>query len=123
MIRRPPRSTRTDTLCPYTTLFRSYHGWRGGTDRRAQRPGAPPHRAGRRSVRRFAGRALARWQIGRAHVCTPVTNAHLVCRLLLETKKVRQELKNTLMNTSHKYESRITSHTAKKTHKNTNRQH
>src|SRR3546814_6904429 len=23
MIRRPPRSTRTDTLCPYTTLFRS----------------------------------------------------------------------------------------------------
>src|SRR3546814_13753830 len=22
MIRRPPRSTRTDTLCPYTTLFR-----------------------------------------------------------------------------------------------------
>src|SRR3546814_14991173 len=24
MIRRPPRSTRTDTLVPYTTLFRSY---------------------------------------------------------------------------------------------------
>src|SRR3546814_13918162 len=24
MIRRPPRSTRTDTLLPYTTLFRSY---------------------------------------------------------------------------------------------------
>src|SRR3546814_15368014 len=23
MIRRPPRSTRTDTLCPYSTLFRS----------------------------------------------------------------------------------------------------
>src|SRR3546814_1255224 len=26
-------------------------------------------------------------KIGRAHVCTPVTNAHLVCRLLLEKKK------------------------------------
>src|SRR3546814_3462328 len=26
MIRRPPRSTRTDTLFPYTTLFRSYQG-------------------------------------------------------------------------------------------------
>src|SRR3546814_2797239 len=26
MIRRPPRSTRTDTLCPYTTLFRSAFG-------------------------------------------------------------------------------------------------
>src|SRR3546814_4776129 len=28
MIRRPPRSTRTDTLFPYTTLFRSGHGHR-----------------------------------------------------------------------------------------------
>src|SRR3546814_12302645 len=27
MIRRPPRSTRTDTLFPYTTLFRSVHLW------------------------------------------------------------------------------------------------
>src|SRR3546814_17564372 len=30
MIRRPPRSTRTDTLFPYTTLFRS--GAAAGTD-------------------------------------------------------------------------------------------
>src|SRR3546814_6796122 len=30
MIRRPPRSTRTDTLFPYTTLFRSNaYGWAG----------------------------------------------------------------------------------------------
>src|SRR3546814_6299819 len=28
MIRRPPRSTRTDTLFPYTTLFRSLAIWR-----------------------------------------------------------------------------------------------
>src|SRR3546814_4136193 len=28
MIRRPPRSTRTDTLFPYTTLFRSDRGRR-----------------------------------------------------------------------------------------------
>src|SRR3546814_3190132 len=27
MIRRPPRSTRTDTLFPYTTLFRSIRAW------------------------------------------------------------------------------------------------
>src|SRR3546814_9000284 len=26
------------------------------------------------------------YEIGRAHVCTPVTNAHLVCRLLLDKK-------------------------------------
>src|SRR3546814_1884468 len=31
MIRRPPRSTRTDTLCPYTTLCRSLFGG-GGQD-------------------------------------------------------------------------------------------
>src|SRR3546814_13214506 len=30
MIRRPPRSTRTDTLFPYTTLFRSYREIFGG---------------------------------------------------------------------------------------------
>src|SRR3546814_3831905 len=51
MIRLPPRSTRTDTLFPYTTLFRSVgqpvaeHGShrntgsrRAGRDRRYQRP-------------------------------------------------------------------------------------
>src|SRR3546814_5994617 len=32
MIRRPPRSTRTDTLFPYTTLFRSPWHQRIGTD-------------------------------------------------------------------------------------------
>src|SRR3546814_6279563 len=40
MIRRPPRSTRTDTLFPYTTLFRSicHHAPRGD---RAVRPALP----------------------------------------------------------------------------------
>src|SRR3546814_3677082 len=35
MIRRPPRSTRTDTLFPYTTLFRSHalETTRDGNDR------------------------------------------------------------------------------------------
>src|SRR3546814_17202952 len=38
MIRRPPRSTRTDTLFPYTTLFRNlplfapYFSWKLGID-------------------------------------------------------------------------------------------
>src|SRR3546814_10826150 len=32
MIRRPPRSTRTDTLFPYTTLFRSDAGQQPGHD-------------------------------------------------------------------------------------------
>src|SRR3546814_2604852 len=33
MIRRPPRSTRTDTLFPYTTLFRSRRRLRGAHPR------------------------------------------------------------------------------------------
>src|SRR3546814_10097984 len=41
MIRRPPRSTRTDTLFPYTTLFRSQYRWpraSGGCPRHRSRP-------------------------------------------------------------------------------------
>src|SRR3546814_14733186 len=37
MIRRPPRSTRTDTLFPYTTLFRSV--WSPGVARCGRRRG------------------------------------------------------------------------------------
>src|SRR3546814_3679672 len=35
-------------------------------------------------INRNPGDLAACFQIGRAPVCTPVTNAHLVCRLLLE---------------------------------------
>src|SRR3546814_11918680 len=58
MIRRPPRSTRTVTLFPYTTLFRSAEhggGFRPAADRRL-------HHAGRRlalAVRR--GLRVLRW--------------------------------------------------------------
>src|SRR3546814_14213337 len=38
MIRRPPRSTRTDTLFPYTTLFRSASYIRGGSFPDARTP-------------------------------------------------------------------------------------
>src|SRR3546814_2824937 len=40
MIRRPPRSTRTDTLFPYTTLFRS-QWWAVGQCRAARRSVCP----------------------------------------------------------------------------------
>src|SRR3546814_17187469 len=45
MIRRPPRSTRTDTLFPYTTLFRSHCAeHRGSTAVLAgRRPGQPKY--------------------------------------------------------------------------------
>src|SRR3546814_3195208 len=44
MIRRPPRSTRTDTLFPYTTLFRSPVSARDG----GARPRLPREPTGRR---------------------------------------------------------------------------
>src|SRR3546814_640566 len=53
MIRRPPRSTRTDTLFPYTTLFRSWIRIRSAVeeeDRNDENTGASPQRA---SLRRF----------------------------------------------------------------------
>src|SRR3546814_4491741 len=53
MIRRPPRSTRTDTLFPYTTLFRSHAAAlrRRGPGRRCGEwpPDHPGRAAGARS--------------------------------------------------------------------------
>src|SRR3546814_1109521 len=88
MIRRPPRSTRTDTLFPYTTLFRSqaiHHPATPyiapGGDQGGHRGGREPRHSG---IRARAHAGVADRKSTRR---TPVTNAHLVCRLLLEKKK------------------------------------
>src|SRR3546814_3231638 len=59
MIRRPPRSTRTDTLFPYTTLFRSSASgaMRGNRSRELLRCCAPSKRA--RATRSNLGKPLA----------------------------------------------------------------
>src|SRR3546814_4789661 len=63
MIRRPPRSTRTDTLFPYTTLFRSHASL--PSVRRGRAPSRAPsridHPAGHRSEASRA--ALAREEV------------------------------------------------------------
>src|SRR3546814_12884156 len=52
MIRRPPRSTRTDTLFPYTTLFRSDRDdVRGPAHRRRDREPVPRGEAHRERLR------------------------------------------------------------------------
>src|SRR3546814_4762869 len=61
MIRRPPRSTRTDTLFPYTTLFRSAHlrhafrarGRRPRKTRRSSDMREPSGRIGNSGCREF----------------------------------------------------------------------
>src|SRR3546814_12826543 len=97
MRRRPPRSTRTDTLFPYTTLFRSLLQWRKADPRRLARRLAVPALAAAIGVLAIValwhpggvlvtitftvgiftaiasfvpliGRTLRRTQIGRAHV-------------------------------------------------------
>src|SRR3546814_4783128 len=54
MIRRPPRSTRTDTLLPYTTLFRStcWIPWSGTCPAARRRPMSPVSRSPRSPPRR-----------------------------------------------------------------------
>src|SRR3546814_9983856 len=61
MIRRPPRSTRTDTLFPYTTLFRSARD----VERADHRRGEPA--AG--LVRRAAGGSGASFAQARGALC------------------------------------------------------
>src|SRR3546814_5816677 len=64
MIRRPPRSTRTYTLFPYTTLFRSGRGaGQGGAGRRVHQLGAGGDR--RRARRRGQFRGAYRGYDGR----------------------------------------------------------
>src|SRR3546814_6863568 len=96
MAMRPPRSTRTDTLVPYTTLFRAARQVDALVV--AQRPARddPGLGVAGGAVLNFQAQLAvvdqqrgARREIGRAHVCTPVTNAHIVCRLLLEKRKIR----------------------------------
>src|SRR3546814_18091273 len=63
MIRRPPGSTRTDTLCPYTTLFRSRPRRCERYRHRAvgqRRLGAEPHRSGASSRGRISVTAQRR---------------------------------------------------------------
>src|SRR3546814_8392019 len=115
MIRRPPRSTRTDTLFPTRRssdlepmcvlpdldefdpeVAKDGDGGeigRGGHDDRiALVQQQPAHQIDAlfRAIgdQDVIGRDRAA-ELGRAHVCTTVTNAHIVCRLLLEktTKK------------------------------------
>src|SRR2546430_8800295 len=102
MIRRPPRST----LFPYTTLFRSNiyvsacnHGWDARTYLAALPPAAigEIHLAGH-SIREFGqGRTLriddhgSRVARSEEHTSELQSQSNLVCRLLLEKKKKKQQ--------------------------------
>src|SRR5256885_4738575 len=92
MIRRPPRST----LFPYTTLFRSAGGGheakRCADLRTRHGPGSPrrPVRAGTRGVVRSARARGPDGHLCRSeeHTSELQSPCNLVCRLLLEKKKI-----------------------------------
>src|SRR3546814_1035123 len=118
MWRRPQRAPRTDTLFPFTALFRSTVTSLPRARQRAARGGGSMRSVG---VATGAGRgmglacaqrmahtvdalllvdldeaaataaasSLSGSQIGRANVLTPVTHEHLVCRLLLDKQTNR----------------------------------
>src|SRR3712207_8954500 len=96
MIRRPPRST----LFPYTTLFRSPEGGRGGEKARRREAdgtvtGSLKH--GGRSLQRVRRHRASRGGRGASgrpgvfrseeHTSELQSRQYLVCRLLLEKKK------------------------------------
>src|SRR3546814_17299546 len=87
MIRRPPRSTRTDTLFPYTTLFRSCAARDKDVEPLDNRHRQEPRRVGRQDAvlhiveqRVYASRGLAdrkegREADGRQHLLEPPARA------------------------------------------------
>src|SRR3546814_958470 len=105
MIRRPPRSTRTDTLFPYTTLFRSRTGLTHVAhlgDHRASdgvlyvRILEDDERCVAAKLHRRPNHIFSRLlQQGdrKSTRLNPVTNAHLVCRLLHEKNTTKKQHK------------------------------
>src|SRR2546425_1806125 len=98
MIRRPPRST----LFPYTTLFRSAllrsRPVRGARRLHRRVPHLEARRAGPRGDPdgrgrgRGGGRAEVQHARSEEHTSELQSLAYLVCRLLLEKKKTKDEL-------------------------------
>src|SRR3546814_1034495 len=80
MIRRPPRSTRTDTLLPYTTLFRSIEEFLAVYDRGRFAPAAkslrksPSHVS--RAISRLEARLGERLFQRNTRIVTPTEFAH-----------------------------------------------
>src|SRR2546430_11679424 len=91
MIRRPPRST----LFPYTTLFRSEHRH---LPRQAEQIGQRHEH--RHRQHRLPARARHGEMRSEEHTSELQSQSNLVCRLLLEKKKMKRERYTNLSLTS-----------------------
>src|SRR3546814_18066528 len=79
MRRRPPRSTRTDTLFPYTTLFRSWEKW-GGTPRWDAIAEQVAH-LDKRKQWRFAPDAMERFEKDGGFIARQLTDTQYLARM------------------------------------------
>src|SRR3546814_7126696 len=77
MIRQPPRSTRTDTLFPYTALFRSRRRWPRSDGGAVSRSAAPESAS--------SGRWSTPW------LAEPCSSQLPECRLFMHRHMVRSE--------------------------------
>src|SRR3546814_7937544 len=88
MIRRPPRSTRTDTLFPYTTLFRS-SGQSGSGCSSIRRIGQADERAASVRKRRRRRRHVSRSEEHTSELQSLMRISYAVFCLKKKTKKKR----------------------------------
>src|SRR5437660_9785440 len=86
MLRRPPRST----LFPYTTLFRSPNSFRNARLKFDTSP-KPQSSAISRTFSFFDTSLTAASRRSEEHTSELQSRGHLVCRLLLEKKKKKEE--------------------------------
>src|SRR3546814_19078524 len=84
MLRQPPRSTRSDTLFPYTTLFRS-----------ARRRGTSLHR------RSYLHRAAPPRRLSRAHEGCALREHFRGIEGMVGAEAVERDRKSTRLNSSH----------------------
>src|SRR3546814_13292461 len=98
MIRGPPRTTRTDTLVPYTTLFRTAQGVHGRQAVAADRRDAEAARAEARQRRdqRLDREARRAGRTSRAHRALS-RQTHSVAA----ERRTRRDWKSTRLNSSH----------------------
>src|SRR5260221_8771818 len=93
MIRRPPRST----LFPYTTLFRSGKRLAGRSQRLERSQEGPGAGQGKEAARRRRADAAKADHRSEEHTSELQSHSDLVCRLLLEKKKIKKSRKNNIV--------------------------
>src|SRR3546814_16075471 len=97
MIRRPPRSTRTDTLFPYTTRFRSLGAVKGALARQQfVRKAGRLQRSFEIALRAVPGFVRAHTLVGSRRELHPI-----IGKAQIAIDRVEQDRKSTRLNSSH----------------------